>query len=87
MDQPSQVKTPAKRSRQPPPAKAKAAGADGEEEVSEQRLLTWAARFSHAVSELVHMGVVRPSKRRTENAVQRTFNPTEAALAMYGLSC
>jgi hypothetical protein len=62
-----------------------AAGEDGSgREGLEGRALEWAARFSHAVAELEHLGVLRPSKRRKEQAVQRTFHPP-GSLAVYGL--
>jgi hypothetical protein len=52
----------------------------------EERAKVWAARFSHAVAELEHLGIVRPSKRKKEQAVTRTFHPTETQMAKYGLA-
>jgi hypothetical protein len=49
---------------------------DAQANVTAQQVVAWAARFSQAAAELAHMGVVRPSKRKKEQAVQLMFHPT-----------
>lgn len=67
-------------SKRPAQVSAESAG-----EAQKARLLAWAARFSRAVAELEFMGIVRPSKKRKENGVQKVFlRPETTCLAMYG---